>query len=152
MLAIEKRNRENPMARKPTKKIKHISLKVLRKKSWDLISLFVRKSSADGNGIVRCYTCDKPHYYTDMDCGHYIHRDCLDYEPDNLKPQCNFCNRCKHGNLGIFAEKLIKEIGEKRVEALRQKSNEVKKFIIIELQDLIAKYTKLLETLGGPNG
>ena len=136
------------MARKPKKKkIKHISLKSLRKKAWELVSLYTRQSYANEHGIVFCYTCEKPHHYVDMDCGHYIHRDCLDYTLDNLRPQCNFCNRRKHGNLGVFAEKLIKEIGIERVEALRHQSNQVKKFTIFELEELIENYKQKLKEL-----
>jgi len=118
-------------------KVKHISLKSLHKKAWELTSLYVRKSAANENGIVRCYTCDKPHYYTDMECGHYIHKDCLDYDLNNLRAQCNYCNCRLHGNSGVYAEKLIKEIGIDDVDFLREKANQVKKFNIFELEEII---------------
>jgi hypothetical protein len=129
------------------KKPKHISLKSLRKKSWGLISLYVRKFAADKNGIVLCYTCGKPHFWTDMDCGHYIHGDCLDFELNNLRPQCNYCNRRLHGNSGIFAEKLIKEIGQEQVFLLREKSRQVKKFTILELEEIIKTYKNWQELI-----
>jgi hypothetical protein len=121
-------------------KVKHISLKTLRKKAWELISRYVRKSAADENGIVLCYTCGKPHYWTDMDCGHYIHKDCLDYDLINLHPQCGYCNRRLHGNRGIYAERLIAEYGESAIVELRIRSEEIKKFNIVELEGYIETY------------
>jgi hypothetical protein len=125
-------------------KVKHKSTKKLRKKLWDLISLYVRKNASNEHGIAFCYTCGRPHHYTDLDCGHYIHKDCLDFEINNLRPQCTFCNRRKHGNSGIFAEKLIAEIGEEEVSLLRQKSQQIKKFTVEELETLIDTYKQSL--------
>ena len=127
-------------------KIKHKSLKTLRKTAWRLQSEYIRKSAADEHGLVRCYTCSRPHYWTDMELGHYIHRDCLDYTKDNLRVQCNFCNRRLHGNSGVFAENLIKEIGYQRVEALRQAANKIKKFTVEELEELILTYKQSAES------
>ena len=127
------------------KKIKHISLKVLRKKAWDLQSQYIRRASANEHGIVLCYTCGKPHYWSDMELGHYIHKDCLDYDIVNLHPQCNYCNRRLHGNHGLYAERLIAEFGETAIAELRVRSEQVKKFTIFELEELITKYKTLLE-------
>lgn len=134
------------MKRKP--KIKHINLKSLRNRLWLLVSEYVRRSKADENGIVLCYTCGRPHYWTDLDCGHYIHKNCLDYTLDNLRPQCVYCNRRLNGNRGIFAEKLIREIGLEEVEAMRQYSGQEKKFTIIELDTLIVEFKEKLKELG----
>jgi len=140
------------MLRKPSKpkKIKHISLKSLRKKAWALVSEYVRRSAANEHGIVLCFTCGKPHMWTDMDCGHYIHKDCLDYDLVNLHPQCGYCNRRLHGNRGIYAERLIAEYGEATISELRVRSEKVKKFNITELEEIIGKYKTLLKEL--PNG
>ena len=135
--------------RKPSKpkKIKHKSATKLHKKAWELQSKFKRREAADENGIVCCYTCGHPHYWTDMDLGHYIHLNALDFEPDNLRPQCKQCNKWKSGNLDIYGERLIKEIGIKKVEILRQKANQNKKFNIIELEEIIQTYKDLLKNL-----
>ncbi len=128
-------------------KIKHKSTKTLKKRAWNLISEFVRRSAADNNGIVKCYTCAKPHFWTDMDCGHYIHGDNLDLEINNLRAQCNYCNRRLHGNSGIFCEKLIKEIGSEEIERLRFKKNQVLKLSFTELKQIIEEYKQKLLTL-----
>ena len=121
------------------KKIKHISLKSLKQRAWKLQSEYVRKIE---NYI--CFTCGKQLTKQTSDCSHYIHKACLDFDLINLHCCCTRCNRFLHGNLGVYAECLIAEYGEEAIAELRQRANQVKKFTIIELQDLIAKYTKLL--------
>ena len=98
------------------------------------MSEYVRTKYADWSGYVRCYTCDVVKKIEEMDCGHFRHIDALDFTLENLRPQCTACNRYKSGNLGIFAIRLIKEIGLKRVEAL-QKVN-VKRFGMPELRKI----------------
>ena len=133
------------------KKIKHIGLKSLHKKAWGLQSKYKRMSSADKNGYVKCYTCDGLHKWQELDLGHYIHLNALDFEPDNLRPQDTYCNRYKHGNSGVYAENLIKEIGVKRVERLRELEREYKahprQFKVGELEEIITTYQDLLKTL-----
>lgn len=132
---------------KKDKKIKHKSTRTLRKKAWGLVSQYVRRIAADAHGLVACYTCDGPHFWKDMECGHYIHKDCLDYNLDNLRAQCNCCNRRLHGNLGVYAERLIKEIGMERVLALRELAKQLKKFNVIELEEIILDLKEKLEVL-----
>ena len=129
------------------KKIKHISLKALRKRAWNLISEYIRHSAANESGIVLCYTCGNPHYWKDMDLGHYIHKDCLDFDIVNLHPQCNYCNRHMHGNGALYAERLIAEYGEQSIAELRVRSEQIKKFSIFELEELIKTYKEKLEVL-----
>lgn len=125
------------------------STKSLRKKLWNLVSEYVRRSASNEHGIVFCYTCNRPHHWTDMDCGHYIHGDALDYEINNLRPQCTWCNRRKHGNLGIFCEKLTKEIGAEEISRMRFAVKQVKKWTIIELEGMIETYKQALENQKG---
>jgi len=131
-------------------KIKHKSTKSLRKILWKLVSEYVRRSASDGNGIATCYTCGKRGRWETMHCGHYIHRDCLDYEADfNLRCQCPRCNLYLSGNSGVFAEKLIAEIGAEEVSLLRQRSKQVKKWTVLELEEMILTYKQALGTLSG---
>ena len=108
-------------------------------------------SSADENGMVRCYTCGKLHRWQDLDLGHYIHLNALDFEPDNLRPQDTYCNRFKHGNSGVYAENLINEIGRVRVARLRDLEKKYKahpkKFTVGELEEIIQTYKDLLKNL-----
>jgi hypothetical protein len=124
------------------KKIKHISLKTLRKKAWDLQSKYIRQSE---RGI--CFTCGVHKDWKEMDCGHYIHRDSLDYNPINNHCQCTYCNRFLHGNLGVYAERLINEYGESVIAELREESRKIKKFGVDELNEIISTYKQRLNQL-----
>lgn len=81
-----------------------------------------------------------------MDAGHYIHGR-LDFDEDNIHAQCTHCNRYLHGNLGIYAEKLIALYGKDRVEKLRRRSTEIEKWSEDELKRLIEHYQKKITKL-----
>ena len=131
------------------KKIKHISLKSLKKKAWDLQSEYIRRVE---RGI--CFTCRSKRNWKEMDCGHYIHGNWMDFILINLHCQCTFCNRLKHGNFGLYAERMIAEYGEKVVMDLREysekKENKDKKLNIFELENLILSYKQKLKDLSNP--
>jgi hypothetical protein len=121
--------------RKPT-------LKSLRKKAWKLHSELVRRYE---KGI--CYTCGIKKPWKQQNAGHYIHKDCLDFDSVNIHCQCVRCNKWLNGNSGIYAERLIAEYGENTIIELRQRSNQVRKFGYQEMEDLIIKYQAQLKTL-----
>ena len=102
--------------------------------------MFVRQGGHVVSALNRCYTCGKLAHWKELQCGHYIHGDNLDFELDNLRPQCPRCNKWLHGNGAIYAEKLVREIGIDRVERLRRLSKQVRKYTRDELEDLIRKY------------
>ncbi len=124
-------------------KIKHLSLKSLRKRTWKLESEYVRCYE---QGI--CFTCGRKKPWKEQDLGHYIHRDCLDFDEINNHCQCTYCNRFLHGNLGVYAECLIAEYGEEAIIRLRQRANQVKKFTVTELENLILDYKQKIKELG----
>lgn len=128
-------------------RIKHKRTKSLHKKAWELQSQYIRRSGADSKGNNFCFTCGAKHHWKELDLGHYIHKDCLDFDPINLHPQCTYCNRFKHGNLGVYAERLIAEYGEGAVAELRVRSEQIKKFTVQELQDLINLYKTRLQEM-----
>jgi len=133
------------MDRSMRKKIKHISLKSLKKKAWDLQSEYIRRSE---RGI--CFTCRNKRNWKGQQAGHYIHKNCLDFDPINIHCQCVRCNKWLSGNTGIYAERLIAEYGEKTITELRQKANKIKKFTISELKELILSYKQKLKELNNP--
>ena len=123
------------------RKIKHLSLKALHKRAWKLQSEYIRRISG------RCFTCGVKKPWKELDLGHYIHLNALDFDIINLAAQCTYCNRWKHGNSGIFAERLIAEYGEQAIAELRVRSQQVKKFTIGDLQTIIAIYQQKLAVL-----
>ena len=116
------------------KKIKHKSTKTLRKKAWKLMSEYVRQRD---KGI--CITCGTMKHWKEQQAGHYIHKDCLDFDFTNINCQCARCNKWLHGNSGVYGEILIKRHGLKKIEKLREKSERVKKWSIGELEQIISE-------------
>ena len=122
-------------------KLKHIRLKSLHKKAWKLMSEYTRRYE---KGI--CFTCGKRKNWKEQNAGHYIHKDCLDFDFINIHCQCVHCNKFLSGNLGIYAERLISEYGEPAITELRTRSQTIKKFTISELENIITNLlTKLKE-------
>lgn len=117
-----------------------ISLPRLKDKAWDLISLHVRQKGARGD-YNQCYTCYQwKEWKYEMDCGHYLHGK-LDYDLDNLKPQCQRCNHFLRGNLGSYAEHLIRDYGQDFIDRLRVKAQlKGNLYSRQELNEIIEKY------------
>jgi hypothetical protein len=130
------------MKKLKNKKIKHISLKSLRNKAWALMSEWVRRSQEG-----QCFTCSHKADYKTMHAGHYIHKDCLNYDLININCQCPGCNTYRHGNLGTYGEKLIKTYGMVAVEDLRSRANQGHKFNIFELENIIKDLKEKLDYL-----
>lgn len=130
--------------KKPTRKS-------LIKKLDTIFSEYVRRSHADKNGIVKCYTCDKKAYWKGkgMQNGHFISRASriLRWSLDNCRPQCYACNCMRYGQNYIFAMNLNKEFGYDIADELLQKSRQTIKQADYELIELIEHYTDLVNKL-----
>jgi hypothetical protein len=109
------------LANKKKKKLApYKALNQLRGKVWKQVSIFVRAEGADDWGYVRCFTCPKKDHWRTMDCGHFKHG-VLDYDLENLKPQCAGCNRFWHGRLDVYATRLIEKYGPDILNAWKTK-------------------------------
>ncbi len=122
-------------------------IKNLRKNVWDLNSEWVRRREANFQGYIACFTCGKQEHWKEMNAGHYIHRDSLDFEEININPQCVRCNKWLSGNSGVYAIKLIEVFGLKAFKNLEAKRCLIKKFNREELENLKKFYQKKLEKL-----
>jgi len=125
-----------------SRKVRHISLKSLKKKAWNLQSEYIRRLA---KGI--CFTCGDKRHWKEQQAGHYIHKDCLDFDVININCQCVRCNKWLSGNQGIYAERLIAEYGEQAVAELRERSRQEHKFNIFELENIISTYKQKLQSL-----
>jgi hypothetical protein len=85
-------------------------LKKWHRKTWKLMSEWVRRSRADWRGMTECYTCGGRQPWVELHAGHHFHRK-LDFDERNLRPQCVSCNTYKGGMLNIYARKLIETFG-----------------------------------------
>lgn len=116
---------------KLTKTYDKKNFKTLHAKCWKLMSLIVRYRGSR-HGTNNCYTCNVHLPITELQAGHHFH-DKLDFDFRNLRPQCQRCNKYLHGNLGIYAERLIDENGKDWYKQLRHDAQNS----IYKTQDLI---------------
>jgi hypothetical protein len=101
-------------------------LNQLRGKVWKQFSIYIRT---------------KDHWRT-FDAGHFKHG-CLDFDEQNIHPQCTGCNRFWHGRLDVYATNLIQKYGPKILQQLADRKQKYKPESTIELQKLLNHYTKL---------
>jgi hypothetical protein len=108
----------------------------------DLVfSRWVRQFWANEDGLVKCYTCDIVLPWESMQCGHFVSRSQLwtRFDENNARPQCSTCNVTKRGNLEVYEDRLVGEIGEEKVDRLKQ-TNLGFKVDKIYLGSVIKKY------------
>lgn len=128
-------------------KLENKTDKQLKEDAWKLISKYIRLRNADWRGLAQCYTCKILKIWTELDCGHYIHNK-GDFNENNLKPQCSRCNRFLNGNLGVYAENLIKDYGADFVNKLRKEvEKKGNRYTRQELIEIITYYKNELTHL-----
>ncbi|MCC6691364.1 MAG: recombination protein NinG [Bacteroidia bacterium] len=113
--------------------------KRLFKKAWELQSKAMRQAAADENGNVKCYTCLKVMRWQDSMIGHYFHGK-LDFDERNLRIQGACCNTYRHGNLAIYAERLVEE-GIDLKQLRRDAEIKGNAYSISELKEIIENYS-----------
>ncbi len=109
-LKQEERKKKKLERKISTKKYQKSELKKWHRKTWVLMSEYIRRKYADWRGMVECWTCRKLFHWKEMDCAHRHHGK-LDLDVRNLRPCCVKCNRYLHGNLGEYERRLIEENG-----------------------------------------
>jgi len=95
------------------------NLESYRQKALTAFQL-LRRLEESHNDIVTCISCGRKDTISRMQGGHYISRRCraTELEPDNVWPQCIYCNQFLSGNLIGYRDNLIEKIGLERVERL----------------------------------
>lgn len=125
-------------------------LKTLKKELWKLVSEYVRRSHANENGYVACYTCGAIHLWTEVDAGHAIggHSNSVMFDLSIIRPQCKKCNMppgC--GEYYIFGTKLNKENGIGWYEQKKIDSHKTIKFTRSQLEDMIDDFKQKIAEL-----
>lgn len=130
------------MEKETEREIQNDGLSDLIKRLDEIFSKWLRLSHADGDGRVKCYTCNTVGYWTTMDAGHFIKRGnlLLRWDCRNVAPQCEDCNRHKDGNIGAFAMQLERD-NPGIVDILREESVIVYKPARYEITQQITEYT-----------
>ena len=134
-----------------SKKSKKPTVTKLKKKLDTIFSKYVRLSHADISGFVKCFTCDVKKYWEKdgMQAGHFISRKhtITRWDLKNVMPQCYSCNCHFYGRQYIFGKNLDKKFGSGTAESLLQKSRQMQKNSVADLQELIKLYTDKLDQL-----
>lgn len=124
---------------KPKKKYsREKTRKKLYEKAWDLFSIYIRKRD---KGV--CFTCGDKRDWKKQNAGHFIPQSAYSdtmFDKFNVHCQCVRCNKWKHGNLGVYALKLVEKYGKKKLKELIKRRDKIKKWKIAELENIITLY------------
>ena len=120
-----------------------------KKKTWDACSEYVRRSSADENGICTCYTCGARKPWKQIQAGHGFsgRSNSILFELDIIRTQCFGCNICNSGKLDVFTCKLRMEHGAQRYDQLWKQKYHTRQYSIRELIDLRDSFKKAIKEL-----
>ena len=117
--------------------------------AWKHFSEWKRRSNADENEIVKCFTCENTGHWKTFDTGHFASRihTMTFINETNCHPQCKYCNMHLHGNLGQYAINLDKMYGVGTAEYLLKKSKLTCKMSESDWQELADLYRNKLKQL-----
>lgn len=124
--------------------------KLATSRAWFFTSVLVR-NLAKG----RCYTCGSFLPFDKLCAGHAIEKRGhagIYFDLDCLRGQCYRCNRYLHGNHAIFAEKLLREIGEDRFKEMHQRSQISKVYTKADLERITEDRKEMINKLQEQNG
>jgi hypothetical protein len=120
---------------------KQKSIETLRKKTWKMMSEYVRRRD---KGI--CITCGDKRDWKQQNAGHFIHKKCMDFNFKAINCQCVRCNKYKHGNLVYYAKFLIDRHGPKVLKELIDTSERNKLETVDELLQLQVELKRRIRT------
>jgi len=131
--------------------IKKMAKKLTRskivKKLDAVFSQYIRlKDSVDG--MATCFTCGKQDHWKKLQNGHFQSRKhyTTRWDEMNCQVQCAGCNVFKYGEQYIFGVNLDQKYGPGTSNELFIKSRQSIKFADFELEDMIIKYKKLVDS------
>ena len=131
--------------------IKKMAKKLTRskivKKLDAVFSQYIRlKDSVDG--MATCFTCGKQDHWKKLQNGHFQSRKhyTTRWDKMNCQVQCAGCNVFKYGEQYIFGVNLDQKYGPGTSNELFIKSRQSIKFADFELEDMIIKYKKLVDS------
>ena len=136
--------------RKKTRKISH---KGLVRKLDDLFSKYIRKrdvftQNSIGVTICKCCTCEqfKIDENGDIHAGHFQKRGKWNtrYDERNVNAQCKACNTFKGGRDFEYGLYIDNKYGKGTAEALYIKAKIPKKYMRVELEEMIKHYQEKL--------
>lgn len=125
----------------------------MKKKLWKLFSQFIRlrdclkTTGSPTKG--RCYTCDRVYDFKELQAGHFIpgRTNSVLFDEIGVRVQCYSCNMYRGGEQLLFRRKLVKEIGEEKVEFLENKRFQTKQYRLGELLAMYDYYKQEIENM-----
>lgn len=125
------------------------SIPSLQKKLDAIFSKWLRLSSADHAGMVKCYTCPSIKHWKEMQCGHFHSRRYLSlrWYRLNVAPQCPSCNLFNQGAGAEFANSIIRDYGVKTLQELSAEKNKTIKLDRGDYLLMIEQYTEKFNKL-----
>ena len=134
------------MKRSPLRKKGKQSISLIQRKIWELCKQIIRKKYSNS-----CYTCGQSglmgsnwhtgHLWAKASLGAY-----LKYDLRVLRPQCYNCNINRGGMGADFYARMLREIGQERMDAL-ERDRQVTIKAMDHYQKLLVEYAELLKTL-----
>lgn len=102
---------------------------------------------------LKCQKCGKQYEFNNRQGIHASHlfsrrHSSTRYNPDNLFSHCFGCHSLLGGNPVLFYEWAVSEIGKKKVEALKRKALEPKKWKKGEKDEYVKSYKEALKKAG----
>ena len=120
----------------------------LVKKLDSVFSQYIRlKDSVDG--YATCFTCGKKDHWKKLQNGHFQSRKhyATRWDEQNCQVQCAGCNVFRYGEQFLFAKYLDERFYAGLSDELYIKSKQIVKFTNSEIEDMILKYKKLLDSM-----
>jgi len=108
----------------------------------------MRVSCADGFGV--CFTCGTSRHWSEVDAGHFQSRMKMStrWDERNVQFQCKRCNMTNGGQQYVFGIRLDEVYGEGTAQEIIQKSQQIAKFSIGDLREMIEFYKRKVDELG----
>ena len=120
----------------------------LIKKLDKVFSQYIRtRGTEDGWG--NCYTCSARKHWKEVDAGHFQSRGkyATRWNEKNVQFQCKRCNGFRGGEQYKFAQQLDVTYGEGTADQLVKESNQISKYGVNDLRELITLYTNKCEQI-----
>jgi hypothetical protein len=128
------------------KKKKPLKRSSVVKKLDAVFSLYIRQKYANLDGLVECFTCERPYDIKKIQCGHFMSRANYStrWDEDNCRPQCYGCNVMQQGRQYLFGLGLNRDRMGLAQEVYSRSLKSVK-FKTSELLEKIEYYNNLLD-------
>ncbi len=127
---------------------KKVSRSKLVKKLDAVFSQYIRlKDSVDE--IATCFTCGKKDHWKKLQNGHFQSRKhyATRWDEQNCQVQCAGCNVFRYGEQFLFAKYLDERFYDGLSDELYYKSKQIVKYSNIEIEEMILKYKKLVDSM-----